>query len=220
MRTCAIEGCDRKHFGRGWCQMHHRRWYEHGDPLVTLHSSDRPSVCSVPSCERPHQARGYCNVHAHRDRRYGDPLGGSEYRGDLALNIAQRYEVHASTGCWQWTGPTDQKGYGKVRIGRYGPQRMAHRASYEVAVGPIPDGLSLDHLCGNTGCINPDHLEPVTHVENCRRGKGSKLSMEDARAIRERFAGGASKLALAREFGVSPTTIRSVVTGESWKEVA
>lgn len=79
-----------------------------------------------------------------------------------------RYEVDEETGCWVWQGAL-ARGYGYVRIA--GRLYRAHRAMYEREVGEIPDGLELDHLCRNTACINPEHLEPVTHAENCRRGR-------------------------------------------------
>lgn len=71
--------------------------------------------------------------------------------------------------CWIWTGSYDGTGYGKIwnqQIKRLVP---AHRASYEVHVGPIPDGYEIDHLCRIKGCIRPDHLEAVTPEENKRR---------------------------------------------------
>lgn len=71
-------------------------------------------------------------------------------------------KVHKTDSCWVWTG-TVHKGYG-----RYSGQG-AHRLAYELLVGPIADGLELDHLCGNTLCVNPQHLEPVTRMENMRR---------------------------------------------------
>lgn len=72
------------------------------------------------------------------------------------------------TGCWEWTGYTVQ-GYGVIYIGNSG-RSMTHRLAYEILVGPIPDGLQIDHLCRNRSCHNPDHLEPVTQRENVRRG--------------------------------------------------
>jgi hypothetical protein len=71
-------------------------------------------------------------------------------------------------GCWLWTGGLDQYGYGKVRI--YGRTRGVHRVAYELWVGPVPDGMQLDHRCRVRHCINPEHLEPVTVGENIRRG--------------------------------------------------
>lgn len=70
-------------------------------------------------------------------------------------------------GCWSWTGNHDDKGY--ARVWRDGRTALAHRVAYIETVGPVPEGLELDHLCRNRGCVRPDHLEPVTHTENMRR---------------------------------------------------
>lgn len=73
--------------------------------------------------------------------------------------------------CWRWTGPLSNTGYGYVSL--YKGSIFAHRLSYEYWVGPIPEGLEIDHVkargCRFTDCINPAHLEPVTHAENVRR---------------------------------------------------
>lgn len=72
--------------------------------------------------------------------------------------------------CWGWSATLHRQGYGMIS-GENGSQNvLAHRASYELFIGPIPDDLELDHLCRNTTCPNPWHLEPVTHQENVRRG--------------------------------------------------
>lgn len=76
--------------------------------------------------------------------------------------------------CWNWSGSIHRLGYGQVRWG--GGFRKAHRVAYELAIGPIPDGLELDHLCRNRRCVRPDHLEPVTHAENVRRGRVHKTT--------------------------------------------
>lgn len=77
--------------------------------------------------------------------------------------------IDLETGCWEWQGWKHRQGYGRVR--KQYKRLLAHRASYEEFVGPIPDGLCLDHLCCNTSCINPAHLEPVTLKENIQRGQ-------------------------------------------------
>lgn len=69
--------------------------------------------------------------------------------------------------CWVWQGTLSDKGYGRVRLG--GRVRATHRVIYEWLVGPIPEGLSIDHLCFNKACCNPAHLEAVTIGENVRR---------------------------------------------------
>lgn len=71
-------------------------------------------------------------------------------------------------GCWIWQLAIDQGGYGVVSVGAKG-QQLAHRASYESLIGPIPEGLHLDHLCRVRRCVNPRHLDPVTPKVNVER---------------------------------------------------
>ena len=73
----------------------------------------------------------------------------------------------SDTGCWLWIGKTRKDGYGVLSL--FGGFGYAHRVSYELLVGPIPDGLVIDHLCRIRCCVNPDHLEPVTSRENLAR---------------------------------------------------
>lgn len=70
-------------------------------------------------------------------------------------------------GCWNWTGARNSTGYGCVGVN--GRRYLTHRFAYEHLVGPIPDGLTIDHLCRNKVCCNPEHLEPVTAAQNNRR---------------------------------------------------
>lgn len=81
------------------------------------------------------------------------------------------------TGCIEWTAGTAGAGYGFFFVGRKSRDETgrtyAHRWSYEYHVGPIPNGLEIDHLCRNRKCVNPDHLEPVTTQENLRRSDGN-----------------------------------------------
>ncbi len=71
--------------------------------------------------------------------------------------------------CWQWPGSLISTGYAQVRVD--GHLEYVHRIAYEAAVGPIPDGYEIDHLCHNRWCFNPSHLEVVTHAENMRRNR-------------------------------------------------
>ena len=97
--------------------------------------------------------------------------------GKKPAPIAERFwrmvdQSAGETGCWLWTGNT-WKGYGQFGVqqspGKW-KQNKAHRIAYELMVGPIPDGLQLDHLCRQPSCVNPAHLEPVTNRVNGLRG--------------------------------------------------
>lgn len=70
-------------------------------------------------------------------------------------------------GCWEWTGTRDKDGYAFFKLD--GNLRRGARVAYEMYVGPIPEGLQIDHLCRNKCCVNPEHLEAVTIQENLRR---------------------------------------------------
>lgn len=89
---------------------------------------------------------------------------------DLPEKLRARIRVDES-GCWHYIGPRTQWGYG-VSAG-FGCERAVHRITYTMAVGPIPDGYQVDHLCRIPRCCNPDHLEAVTPAENRRRSPTS-----------------------------------------------
>ena len=77
--------------------------------------------------------------------------------------------AYGEDGCWVWTASLNTKGYGNYWTD--GTCVGAHRYAYETIVGPVPEGLQLDHLCRNRNCVNPEHLEPVTCRENLLRGE-------------------------------------------------
>ena len=78
------------------------------------------------------------------------------------------YHTEITPGCWNWLGQQSTTGYGRLKKGK--SWTRAHRYSYELFVGDIPEGLVIDHLCRNTLCVNPEHLEAVTMRENVLRG--------------------------------------------------
>jgi hypothetical protein len=122
-------------------------------------------ACSVPDCGRPILARGWCRSHYKRWSKYGDPLAGGKARPGFWGHVDK-----SPGGCWIWTGTQDAKGYGISGKGDGRYSKYAHRRSWQMTRGEVPEGLELDHLCRNPSCVNPDHLEPVTHQVNVARG--------------------------------------------------
>lgn len=103
------------------------------------------------------------------------PTGVRRYPTPLESLMARRRIT--TEGCWEWTGSVSRdcrrwggEPYGRIHVG--GSTRYVHRVAYELLVGPIPTGLTIDHLCRNTLCFNPEHLEPVTGRVNILRGEG------------------------------------------------
>lgn len=126
--------------------------------------------CLVAGCRKPIKikTRELCAMHYTRLLRHGDPLATKITAHDTPLRDRLLSRIRKTeTGCWEWTGAISSKGYGT--LGFQTRDLYAHRASYELFVGPIPDGLEMDHLCRNRRCINPEHLEAVTHLENMHR---------------------------------------------------
>lgn len=80
-------------------------------------------------------------------------------------------KIYYDVDCWLWNGCIDKRGYGRIKIGgKKGRAVEAHIVSYTIFKGRISSGLELDHLCRIRSCVNPEHLEPVTHQQNMLRG--------------------------------------------------
>lgn len=104
------------------------------------------------------------------DGRCAPPLRGNRWQGRVPLSTRLWHRVDVTDGCWLWRGSVTFRGYGSIgEGGRGGRKLLVHRLAYELLVGPIPESLTLDHLCRVKRCVNPAHLEPVTRAENTRR---------------------------------------------------
>ena len=123
--------------------------------------------------------------------------------------------------CWEWQGNINKKtGYGKKTY--RGKHCLAHRWVYEMLLGPIPDGLVVNHLCSNKRCVNPHHLEVVDQAGNCRHGKGAKLTEPQVREVlaakgSRKWGDGAR---IARKLGVSGALIHDIWNGRAWNDIS
>ena len=125
-------------------------------------------VCEIEGCTRKHEARGYCNPHYQQFSRTGSPIKNTP------KPLQDRFweKVDKSGTCWLWTSNCNPAGYGSFLIA--GKNRVAHRVAYELLVGPIPEGMFLDHICHTTKCVRPDHLRPATPKQNGENRRGAQ----------------------------------------------
>lgn len=144
--------------------------------------------------------------------------------GSLQDRFFSRF-VKLENGCWQWRSHTDKDGYG-VLPGAHQNTR-AHRLSYEIHIGQIPEGLIVCHHCDNPGCVNPDHLFVGTSKDNAQdalqkrrnyvgeKNGRSKLTAENVKEILNSSLNGQQ---LADKFGVTRSTINNVRKGTTWQK--
>jgi hypothetical protein len=135
--------------------------------------------------------------------------------------------------CWIWTGATGYWGYGRLSLNKR--WSTAHRMSFELAYGAIPEGKFILHRCDTPACVRPDHLRLGTPQENTRdmyeKGRAgfagpkgednshAKLTEQEVIAIRQRFARGELIRRLAVEYQVTVSTLSNIVNGRTWKHV-
>lgn len=149
--------------------------------------------------------------------------------------ILQRKIIDKETGCWNWTGGCNTKGYGQVR--HNGTQSKVHRLAYQHYLGLIPEGYFVCHKCDNPKCFNPDHLFIGTALDNNRdrelKGRGvmhgvvllkgashMKSKLTEAEILEIRSIGSKMNMSeTARQFGVSKQAIRSILHKQTWKHI-
>lgn len=188
------------------------------------------TLCQIDGCGKPARHIGWCLSHYKRYNRYGDPLAGASrhYKTPEEAFLARSF--HRDTGCIEWTGSSDTKGYGQLRID--GKLIKAHRYAVERAHGPIPAGMVVMHVCDNPKCVNIDHLHVGSQKQNVHdmdtkgrrinmQPKGSengnsKLTDDDVRAIRRDTR---RQVDIAATYGIAQTVVSKIKLHQSWMHV-
>lgn len=163
----------------------------------------------IPAGRRAQPDRAFCSPACARKSRTKSP--------------AERFwkHVHKTDGCWVWTGGRGRDGYGQFGPGGQSASVLAHRFSYQLHHGSLPD-LEICHTCDNPACVRPDHLFAGTHLENMRdavrKGRlGANMSLAIAREIRA-LDGVISRKAIALQYGISDSLVWFIVHNRIWKE--
>lgn len=225
---CCVDGCSKLSEVVGLCSRHYQRKKRHGDPLGGGAERNRGKICEVDGCGKPHAGRGYCQAHLVRCRKYGSPTTYSESHRCNEKWI-EYHKSYSGDDCIVW--PFYRGDNGRGMIGR-APKRMsAPRAMCIAAHGePLDDEMEAAHSCGNghKGCMNPRHINWSTHMGNVRdraaHGRDrvgtqintNKLTEDQVREIRSR-KGRQTGVSLAKEFGVSATSISCILSRKSWR---
>ena len=188
--------------------------------------------CYIDGCDNRALYHGLCNKHRLRLLHTGTTDPGPKAHATLEERLWRK--VEKTEGCWNWLGGKRANGYGQIQEGGKGSRGLLpHRVSYELANGPIPDGLVVMHSCDNPSCVNPAHLTVGTYKDNMddmaakgRRKPGrpigdrnfnAKLDEDMVRFIRANPQRGHKDL--ADELGVKPNTVRGVRIGRTWTHI-
>jgi hypothetical protein len=179
--------------------------------------------CKVAGCDRIRRTKGWCISHYNQWHRTGiEPTVPFTDSGRFYKFVAQA----APDECWEWQSTIKKNGYGSFWFN--GKADRAHRVSYILSNGPIPDGLLVRHACDNKRCVNPSHLLLGDVLDNARdaverdrvafgSGNGNaKLTERQVVEIRQRVANGETQAEMARVFNVSSSAIQFIIAGRNW----
>jgi len=184
-KKCLFEKCENALYAKGLCSAHYsqkRRNTELRPIVIKTNQSIYP--CTFEGCVNTIQAKGLCGAHW-RQAHLGKKLTKLKNQESIMERIMSNVLVYNDTpdGCWIWTGRLGGKrGYPQISLG--GRQTMVHRIVFEEIVSELEPGQTIDHLCRNRLCVNPEHLEAITLRENVKRMHAYKsLEKENKKLI-------------------------------------
>jgi hypothetical protein len=188
-------------------------------------------LCSVVGCGVKHASKGYCDKHYRRVKDHGSVSGGKRIQAPPEVRFWRYVDRRGPDDCWPWTAKRQKSGYGRLGTGAT-KQLMAHRLSFEIANGYLPEVVM--HTCDNPWCVNPAHLRGGTMADNMAdmraknrdnrtirpRGEAhhrAKLTEAMVRDIKARPNEKPTKL--AREYGVKYAVIHRIRNGTAWTHI-
>jgi hypothetical protein len=189
--------------------------------------------CAYENCQKAYYAKGLCEMHWRRVRKHGTPDGGETNHAPSEERFWRGVDRKGADECWLYVRGARRGKYGLFQSGGKGsPHVGAHRYSYEIHKGPIPEGLLVMHSCDVPRCVNPAHLSVGTYKQNAAdmiaKGRHSRIaplgSQNGKSKLNEELAlmikcSSETNAQLSRKLGLSPTTIRGVRIGRTWKHV-
>lgn len=188
-------------------------------------------ICSVESCTGKHDAKGFCQKHYLRWKTHGDAINTPFNREkSFQERFEDKVELIPFSTCHWWTANVSRR-YGQIQ--RNGKPTRAHRAAYELYIGPIPQGVYVLHECDEPLCVNPKHLFLGTSQDNTddmvSKGRDKKafgarhysteLTEKDILKIRN-LSGIVPQREIGRMFGLAQSSISLIINNKNWKQVA
>lgn len=173
-KTCIGPQCVRPVQAKNLCKAHYLQMSRKGEikPLRVPRTT-----CKHEACLNAHHALGYCSTHHGQFKKYGKTydIGELYHQAKGGHETIEQFfwaRVRKTISCWEWTGSIIKGRMNYGWVSRYGHEQLAHRLSYKLKHGEIPDAMVVDHRCHNTICVNPDHLRLATPSQNAQNRKG------------------------------------------------
>src|SRR5699024_3361473 len=214
--SCTVENYQSNAYSTEMCRPHYEKNRLYGDTnyervLV------RDQACSIEGCENNIHARDLCNMHYSRLRTNGDPLALRQFN-DPEEAFQARTEWQGD--CLVWLGEVSKTGYG--RLYAHGIRKLAHRYAWERAYGEIAEGMTVDHICHNTSCVNVDHLRLGTYGQNNSNMSGpiwsSSSGVRNVHKYEGRWRVNVMKDGKSNYFGVFDTVEEAAVVAKKARQ--
>jgi len=230
---CHAEGCENEAVCRRLCNKHYLRMKK--GYKLKRNPTKQSATCSVDGCENETYAKNLCTTHYQRYKKYGTTSEEALRNKTRSMPLKERLQFYSQevdeNDCFIWQGRVGKDGYGILWWKDY-PYR-AHRISYELYNGEIPEGKVVCHTCNNKLCVNPDHLYAATQAKNTqdaardglmaqKTGEDShvsKLTREQAIEIIKRRKKGEKAEFISKDYGITHWTVYDLMKGKSWPDI-